>query len=52
VFVQEITISGLLEQLGIYLEAWGVGWNLWLGMEVTQFTYFQQCGGIGYACID
>ena len=27
--------------------AWGVGWEVWLdGMEVTQFTYFQQCGGI------
>ena len=27
--------------------AWGCGWEVWLdGMEVTQFTYFQQCGGI------
>ncbi len=27
--------------------AWGVGWEVWLdGMEVTQFTYFQQIGGI------
>jgi glycyl-tRNA synthetase alpha chain len=27
--------------------AWGVGWEVWLdGMEITQFTYFQQCGGI------
>ena len=27
--------------------AWGAGWEVWLdGMEVTQFTYFQQCGGI------
>ena len=26
------------------LGAWGVGWEVWLdGMEVTQFTYFQQC---------
>ncbi|MGE5381500.1 MAG: glycine--tRNA ligase subunit alpha [Methylocystaceae bacterium] len=26
--------------------AWGLGWEVWLdGMEVTQFTYFQQCGG-------
>lgn len=26
--------------------AWGTGWEVWLdGMEVTQFTYFQQCGG-------
>ena len=29
------------------LGAWGVGWEVWLdGMEVSQFTYFQQCGGI------
>ncbi len=29
------------------LGAWGVGWEVWLdGMEVTQFTYFQQCGSI------
>ena len=29
------------------LGAWGVGWEIWLnGMEVTQFTYFQQVGGI------
>jgi len=28
------------------LGAWGVGWEVWLdGMEITQFTYFQQCGG-------
>jgi glycyl-tRNA synthetase alpha chain len=28
------------------LGAWGLGWEIWLdGMEVTQFTYFQQCGG-------
>lgn len=27
--------------------AWGLGWEIWLdGMEVTQFTYFQQVGGI------
>ena len=31
------------------LGAWGLGWEVWLdGMEVTQFTYFQQCGG--YDC--
>ena len=32
------------------LGAWGLGWEVWLnGMEVTQFTYFQQCGGFeGY----
>ena len=30
------------------LGAWGLGWEVWLnGMEVTQFTYFQQVGGIG-----
>lgn len=29
------------------LGAWGLGWEVWLnGMEVTQFTYFQQAGGI------
>ena len=29
------------------LGAWGLGWELWLnGMEVTQFTYFQQVGGL------
>jgi len=28
------------------LGAWGIGWEVWLdGMEITQFTYFQQCGG-------
>jgi glycyl-tRNA synthetase alpha chain len=31
------------------LGAWGVGWEVWLnGMEITQFTYFQQAGG--YDC--
>ena len=29
------------------LGCWGLGWEVWLnGMEVTQFTYFQQVGGI------
>jgi glycyl-tRNA synthetase alpha chain len=29
------------------LGAWGLGWEVWLnGMEVTQFTYFQQAGGM------
>ena len=29
------------------LGAWGLGWEVWLdGMEVTQFTYFQQLGGL------
>jgi len=29
------------------LSAWGVGWQVMLdGLEITQFTYFQQCGGI------
>ncbi len=29
------------------LGAWGVGWEVWLdGMEVTQYTYFQQVGGL------
>jgi len=27
--------------------AWGLGWEVWLdSLEITQFTYFQQCGGI------
>jgi glycyl-tRNA synthetase alpha chain len=29
------------------LGAWGLGWQVWLdGLEISQFTYFQQCGGI------
>ena len=29
------------------LGAWGLGWEVWLdSLEVTQFTYFQQCGGV------
>ncbi len=32
------------------LGAWGLGWEVWLdGMEITQFTYFQQVGGINCA---
>ena len=32
------------------LGAWGLGWEVWLdGLEVTQFTYFQQVGGIDLA---
>ncbi len=32
------------------LGAWGLGWEVWLdGMEITQFTYFQQIGGINLA---
>ena len=34
------------------LGAWGLGWEVWSdGMEVTQYTYFQQCGGIDLAPI-
>jgi len=34
------------------LGAWGLGWEVWLdGMEITQFTYFQQCGGFDLAPI-
>lgn len=34
------------------LGAWGLGWEIWLnGMEVTQFTYFQQVGGLECAPI-
>lgn len=29
------------------LGAWGLGWEVWLdGQEISQFTYFQQCGGL------
>lgn len=29
------------------LGAWGLGWQVWLdGLEISQFTYFQQCGGV------
>ena len=37
-----------LRALGIdTLGAWGLGWEIWMnGMEVTQFTYFQQVGGL------
>jgi len=29
------------------LGAWGTGWEIWAeGMEITQFTYFQECGGL------
>ncbi|SDI33887.1 glycine--tRNA ligase subunit alpha [Natribacillus halophilus] len=32
------------------LNAWGLGWEVWLdGMEITQFTYFQQVGGLDAA---
>lgn len=34
------------------LGAWGLGWEVWLdGMEITQFTYFQQVGGIALPSI-
>lgn len=34
------------------LGAWGLGWEVWLnGMEITQFTYFQQVGGLNCAPI-
>lgn len=32
--------------------AWGLGWEVWLdGMEITQFTYFQQLGGLDMECV-
>ena len=42
------TISGLLKTTGIaHAGCLGLGWEVWLnGMEVTQFTYFQQVGGV------
>lgn len=34
------------------LGAWGLGWEVWLdGLEITQFTYFQQAGGIDLSVI-
>ncbi|HEV3485867.1 MAG TPA: glycine--tRNA ligase subunit alpha, partial [Vicinamibacterales bacterium] len=37
---------------GPTLGAWGLGWEVWIdGMEITQFTYFQQAGGIDLAPI-
>ncbi|KPJ74267.1 hypothetical protein AMJ52_01150 [candidate division TA06 bacterium DG_78] len=34
------------------LGAWGLGWEVWLdGLEITQFTYFQQAGGIDLSII-
>ncbi len=34
------------------LGAWGLGWEVWLdGMEITQYTYFQQCAGFELAPI-
>jgi len=37
---------------GPTLGAWGLGWEVWLdGMEITQFTYFQQAGGVDLAPI-
>ena len=34
------------------LGAWGLGWEVWLdGMEITQFTYFQQVGGIELSAV-
>lgn len=32
--------------------AWGLGWEIWLdGMEITQFTYFQQVGGVDMSVV-
>ena len=42
-------MCGLLKTIGspLPLGATGLGWEVWLdGMEVTQFTYFQQVGGL------
>ncbi len=34
------------------LGAWGLGWEVWLnGMEITQFTYFQQVGGLNLTSV-
>ena len=57
-YLQSLATIGIdtLEHDGRFLEdnwesptlgAWGLGWEVWLnGMEVTQFTYFQQVGGL------
>ena len=41
-------IFGLSRMIGSRQRcAWGLGWEVWCdGMEVSQFTYFQQVGGI------
>jgi len=53
--LQELGIDMLAEDIRFVednwesptLGAWGLGWEVWLnGMEVTQFTYFQQVGGL------
>jgi glycyl-tRNA synthetase alpha chain len=53
--LKELGIDPLLHDLRLVednwesptLGAWGLGWEVWLnGMEVTQFTYFQQAGGL------
>src|SRR5258708_35143524 len=42
-FVREMQGKGCFASIS--LGAWGLGWEVWLnGMEVTQFTYFQQVG--------
>lgn len=53
--LQHIGIDSLLHDIRFVednwesptLGAWGLGWEVWLdGMEITQFTYFQQVGGL------
>jgi glycyl-tRNA synthetase alpha subunit len=40
-------MSGSSRTTSPALGAWGLGWEVWLdGLEITQFTYFQQAGGI------
>ena len=54
-YLQEIGIDMLVDDVRFVednwesptIGAWGLGWEVWLnGMEVTQFTYFQQVGGL------
>jgi len=41
------TLSSKRTTGGTHAGAWGIGWQVMLdGLEITQFTYFQQCGGI------
>lgn len=41
-YILSVAVSDHLNDLQV-LGAWGLGWEIWMdGMEITQFTYFQQ----------
>lgn len=45
-----VTINMMIMQEAPVLGAWGLGWEVWCdGQEITQFTYFQQAGGVPLA---